>query len=372
MKLTIISHTKHFRNKEGTIVGWGPTITELNQLANDFDQITHVAMFYKGESPQSSMPYTSNKIKFVALPVLGGKTILSKLKSILLAPRVINIVSKEINKSDVFQLRAPTGIGVFLIPFLTIFVKKKGWYKYAGNWMQNNPPFGYRLQRWMLKKQRRKVTVNGEWKNQSNNILAFENPCLTQEDRGVGEAYCNHKNINENINYCFVGGLNNNKGIDKIIDAFKEINSDKIGTLHIVGCGVLKSELEQVASRLSINIVFYGSLPKERVQEIYKNSHFIILPSLSEGFPKVIGEAMNYGCVPIVSDISCIGQYVKNGNNGFLIDPITIEEIKKEIRKSLTITNKEFKDYISKNYNLAYKFTYDYYLERIKNIFKYN
>ena len=45
-----------------------------------------------------------------------------------------------------------------------------------------------------------------------------------------------------------------------------------------------------------------------------------VLPSYSEGFPKVIAEAMNFGCIPIVSDISCIRQYIINGKNGFLIN----------------------------------------------------
>ena len=63
---------------------------------------------------------------------------------------------------------------------------------------------------------------------------------------------------------------------------------------------------------------------------IYSKCDFIILPSKSEGFPKVIGEAMNYGCIPIVSDVSCISQYIQNGVNGFLIKPITSKEIYKK------------------------------------------
>ncbi len=370
MKLVIISHTEHYKQTDGTIVGWGSTVTEINNLVNEFDEITHVAMLHKGEVPQSSLPYTSNNIKFVSLPVLGGNSLLSKLRSIFLAPKVIRIVSKEINKSDVFQLRTPTGIGVFLIPYLTFFKKTKGWYKYAGNWNQENPPLGYRLQRWMLKNQKRKVTVNGKWENQNNNILPFENPCLTKNDRNIGESICNQKQLEDTINYCFVGGINKNKGVDKIINAFKGLNNERIGVLHIVGDGVLKPILEKKAEELFIKVIFHGSLPKKDVQAIYKQSHFILLPSLSEGFPKVIGEAMNYGCIPIVSNISCIGQYVNNGYNGFLLESITIEGLKNEISKSLTLTVKEFKTYISNNYHLANKFTYDYYVDRIKNILK--
>lgn len=367
MKLTIISHTEHYQTPDGSIVGWGPTISEINYLASHFETITHVAMLHKGEVPPSALPYESSNIKFVALPVLGGKSVLSKLKMLFYIPKIISVVSKELKTTDVFQLRTPTGIGVFLIPFLTLFVKKKGWYKYAGNWNQENPPLGYRLQRWMLKKQSRIVTINGKWENQPKNIIAFENPCLTEKDIEIGKKLTESKTLLDKINYCFVGGLNTNKGIDRIVDAFKEIDTPKIGTLHVVGDGVLRKTIKEKAKGLSINCILHGSLPKEQVVEIYKQSHFIILPSQSEGFPKVIGEAMNYGCVPIVSDVSCIGQYVIEGINGYLINPITTDEIKKSIEKSVNISDKSFEMYLKGNYKRATIFTYDYYLKQIQN-----
>ena len=216
MKLLIISHTRHYKNKDGTIVGWGPTINELNNIIDEFDEIVHIGMLHSGIPPQSSLPYTSSKIKFVALPALGGQTFFSKMKMIVYAPKIIRIVSKEIKKSDLFQLRTPTGIGVILIPYLTFFTKVNGWYKYAGNWKQVNKPFGYRLQKWMLKNQKRKVTVNGNWENQAKNVLTYENPCLTEADRLMGKNIVENKELNEKINYCFVGGLNYNKGLSLI------------------------------------------------------------------------------------------------------------------------------------------------------------
>ena len=78
---------------------------------------------------------------------------------------------------DYFQFRAPTGIGVYVIPFLTLYTKTPGWFKYAGNWNQNPAPLGYRIQRRFLKKQNRIVTINGSWDNQPKHCLTFENPC---------------------------------------------------------------------------------------------------------------------------------------------------------------------------------------------------
>src|SRR5690606_41847313 len=67
--------------------------------------------------------------------------------------------------------------------YLTLFCHKKGWYKYAGNWNQKKPPLGYALQRWMLKHQKRKVTINGSWPKQPKHCITFENPCLTEKER---------------------------------------------------------------------------------------------------------------------------------------------------------------------------------------------
>ena len=121
MKLAIISHTEHYKTNDGTIVGWGPTVNEINHLLEIFDTIYHVAMLHDKEAPPSVLPYISNKIIFVPISAVGGRTILSKCNIIFEAPQVIKTVSKTLKQVDYFQLRTPTGIGVFLIPYLTFF-----------------------------------------------------------------------------------------------------------------------------------------------------------------------------------------------------------------------------------------------------------
>lgn len=365
MKLVIISHTKHYKNDQGVLVGWGPTINELNYLANHFTSITHVGMYYNEKAPQSALPYTSDTIQFVSLPKLGGKTLASKLAYFFATPKIISVVLKELKNADAFQLRTPTGIAVFLIPFLTLFSRKKGWFKYAGNWVQNDPSLSFRFQRWMLKKQHRKVTINGTWKGQLNHCITFENPCLTALDRKKGKEIIQSKELTETVDFCFVGGLNTNKGILSILKAFKNISSNKIGAFHIIGDGALKDKVKKESKDLNISIIIHGSLSKEKVIEVYKRCHFLILASKNEGFPKVIGEAMNYGCVPIASDISCIGQYIQKDRNGLLIHPVNTLEIQKQIEKSVALGSEEFNRYLNYNYELANKFTYPYYLENI-------
>ncbi|MEP2280321.1 MAG: capsular biosynthesis protein, partial [Maribacter sp.] len=134
--LTIISHTEHYKKSDGSIVGLGSTVTEINHLLTVFDCILHVAMLHEVPAPPSALPYTSSKITFVALPAVGGTSIQDKLAIIYKAPKILTVIKKALAQSDYFQFRAPTGIGVFVIPYLVFFSQKKGWFKYAGNWKQ--------------------------------------------------------------------------------------------------------------------------------------------------------------------------------------------------------------------------------------------
>uniref|UniRef100_UPI0030ED6F25 glycosyltransferase n=1 Tax=uncultured Algibacter sp. TaxID=298659 RepID=UPI0030ED6F25 len=51
-----------------------------------------------------------------------------------------------------------------------------------------------------------------------------------------------------------------------------------------------------------------------------KESHFLILPSKSEGWPKAVAEAMFFGAIPIATSISCVPYMLGYGNRGVLID----------------------------------------------------
>ena len=337
MKIAIISHTEHYKNKRDTIVGWGPTIKELNNLLEVVDEIIHLAPLHDEEAPKSATEYNSSKITFVPLKKSGGKG-LKKLSILFTAPYNLYTIYKNTRKSDYIQFRAPTGMGIYVLPFLKLVSGKNHWVKYAGNWKDERMPIGNKLQKKWLQKCTSldvKITVNGKWENERANILAFENPCLDDNDRELGKQIISEKKFENTFNFCFVGALNYHKGVDKIINAFSLIEDAKIGELHFVGDGPEKEVFKQQAQKLQCKTIFHGFLPKEKIYEIYAKSHFILLPSKSEGFPKVIGEAMNYGCIPIVSDVSCINQYISNKENGFLIQ-LKKENDLENILKSIT------------------------------------
>ena len=124
MKLLIISHTSHYEQSE-EIVGFSPTVSEINYLSKYFSSIIHLAVLHKNiEAPKNTIKYSSKNIRFIPIKPFGGETLKNKLSIISSSISALFIIQKHLREVDLFQFRAPTSIGVLLIPYLSWFSKK--------------------------------------------------------------------------------------------------------------------------------------------------------------------------------------------------------------------------------------------------------
>jgi len=366
VKLAIISHTEHYKDANGDLVGWGPTISEINYLSDHFETIYHLAFLHEDTPPPSSLPYTANNVIFVALPISGGASFIKKLTILTNLPRTLKIIKSTLKNVDAFQFRAPIGMGVFVIPWLTKMTKKKGWFKYAGNWNQEHPPLGYRIQRGLLKKQSRTVTINGAWADQPSHCLTFENPCLLKEEREEGLEVISSKSYKGPFSLCFVGRLEDPKGVQRIIDALSNL-SDKahLDHIHFIGNGAKFEQYQEQCIAIGLPATFHGFLSRKEVFEVYRKCQFLLLPSTaSEGFPKVIAEGMNFGCIPIISNVSSITQYV-NEENGFVVAPTTSNRLLEVLQEAFCNSEEALNELAISGHTSVKNFTFEYYTHRI-------
>ena len=374
MRVVIISHTEHYRDKNDHIYGWGPTIRELNFLAKE-EQITeliHVAPLHKGEVPRSSMTYTEPNIRFESLKPSGGHGF-KKLSLITHIPYNISKIYRSCKQADWIQFRAPTGIGMYVLPYLALFKRNQYWVKYAGNWIDPDMPLGNKLQKkWLKYVAKCKVTINGNWEK-NERIVNFENPSMSEVEYKQLKSNNKLKSHPDQKGWrlIFIGALNKHKGVHLIIDALRKLKKaevQQIDEMVFVGDGLLRSEFEHQAESLQINCRFCGFLDKPGVFKELEQAHALILPSKSEGFPKVVGEAMAAGCIPIVSDISCIREYIEDGKNGFVLDNICASAIYSVLKRLFCISNDVNKGIISMNQKEAQRFTYEYYNQQLMQL----
>jgi glycosyltransferase involved in cell wall biosynthesis len=92
-----------------------------------------------------------------------------------------------------------------------------------------------------------------------------------------------------------------------------------------------------------------------------KQAHFVILPSESEGWPKILSEGMACGAVPVASDVSAIPQVLKRTKAGFALPRFDVSKFTQAILLSAQNPN-EWKKLSLAGARASYLFTYEYYL----------
>jgi glycosyltransferase involved in cell wall biosynthesis len=124
-----------------------------------------------------------------------------------------------------------------------------------------------------------------------------------------------------------VGRLEKVKGHDYLINAFAKIE-DKSWELSIVGDGSERTNLENLAKELKIEnrVIFHGHLLDFRKQ--LSESQIFVLPSLKEGFPNALIEAMTVPLACICTDFfQGHNEIIDQNVNGMIVPPANIEKL---------------------------------------------
>jgi glycosyltransferase involved in cell wall biosynthesis len=122
---------------------------------------------------------------------------------------------------------------------------------------------------------------------------------------------------------CFVGRLSREKNIQSLISAVQGLDV----ALDIIGDGVLREQLETQARR-NPRVRFLGLVANELLPSYLTKCFAFVLPSLYEGHPKALIEAMSCGLSVIGTDVSGINEIIQHEENGILCgtDPDAIRK----------------------------------------------
>jgi len=361
MKILVVSSAPIFR-KDGKLYAYPPFVDEMDLW---FQYSYSVTIIAPGSYPSdfSLKNFKETQIIFKETPFLQFSNFKTFFQSLLLLPFIINRLFEEMRKTDHIHLRCPGNISLLGCIIQVFFPKKPKTVKYAGNWdPESDQPLSYRLQKWILNNRflsrNIKVLVYGKWKNQSDNIIPFFTASFSEEEIATV-----NKEFDGTLKFMFVGSLSEGKRpliAIKLVEALIAQGVD--ASLKLYGNGVLLEELEDYIknSTFSEAISIEGFRNKKELKQRYRESHFLVLPSKSEGWPKAVAEAMFFGCIPVATNVSCVSWMMGEGERGFVI-PADPDQAKKIILDKLENRN-ELK-VISKN---AQKWSQEYTLERFE------
>lgn len=144
----------------------------------------------------------------------------------------------------------------------------------------------------------------------------------------------------ESVKLLTVGRLVEKKGYEYAIRAMAiSMRKYPIIEYTIVGSGPLKDSLEKLVMQLKIEsrVHFLGECDRKEVQELYRECHLFVLPSITsadgdmEGIPVVLMEAQAVG-MPVVSTIhSGIPEGVLDGRSGYLVPEKDVASLSEKI-----------------------------------------
>lgn len=154
----------------------------------------------------------------------------------------------------------------------------------------------------------------------------------------------------------YLGRLVPEKGLRYLIEAFKQVKTDK--KLVIAGGA---SDTDDFANELQRmvqgddRIIFTGFVQGKLLSELYSNAYIYTLPSDLEGMPLSLLEAMSYGNCCLVSDIPECTEVVED--NAFVFKKSDVNELRTKLQEACdnpTLVfdfKKRAADYICNKYN---------------------
>lgn len=128
----------------------------------------------------------------------------------------------------------------------------------------------------------------------------------------------------------FVGRLSKEKGVRTLLNAWKRLRGVP---LKIIGDGVLKPELEDIADHDGLPVEFLGFRSQPDVLKYIGRAEFIVVPSeCYETFGMAVIEAYACGTPVIASRIGSLNEIVEEGVTGVKFDPCNPQDLAEKVQ----------------------------------------
>ncbi|WP_289057593.1 glycosyltransferase [uncultured Flavobacterium sp.] len=368
-KFVIITHVNHIRNQD-QYYGYAPYVREMNLWLQYVDQLIVVAPLKKDNLTSIDLAYNCNDIFFSNIPDINFITFKSRISSVFKLPVIFWKIFLAMYRADHIHLRCPGNIGLIGCFVQILFPKKVKTAKYAGNWdPKSKQPWTYRLQKYILNNtiltRNMQVLVYGNWDGQSKNIKSFFTATYSQTEKEVVQK----KSFQEGISFVFAGSLSKGKNPLYAIQIVNQLLKKGYNiTFDLFGEGEERNNLQRFIFENKIEkfVFLHGNQDKETIKKAMKESHFVILPSKSEGWPKVIAEGMFWGCVALSTNVSCVSDMLDNGKRGMFLTM----NLEKDVLQIEKILNNESEFFFKSKLALTWsqEYTTEVFNEEIKKL----
>lgn len=154
-------------------------------------------------------------------------------------------------------------------------------------------------------------------------------PCIDNGKKDI------NSQSRDKLNITFLGTINKQKGVFDMINcmfAYRDFLSTRVH-LHLAGVGD-QDKLNTLIRQYDMEdwVTYHGWLDLDAKQKLFIKTDIYLQPSYFESLGIAILEAMSYGIPIIATRVGGIPELVHHEDNGFLIDPVDIDQLFSAIR----------------------------------------
>jgi glycosyltransferase involved in cell wall biosynthesis len=367
MKLLIISSAPLIC-KNGRYHAYSPYIKEVAIWARYANEVSFVSPTWETDRgilcSEADFPIS----KLYETKDFNIKTARSFFNALRFSAGNFYLLFKAMRRADHIHLRCPGNLGFMGCIAQVFFPGKTKTAKYAGNWdPAAKQPTSYKIQRWILGNtfltRNMQVLVYGQWRNSTRNIKPFFTATY-REDR---KAAVSPRELSGTVKFIFVGTLSEGKQPLYALQLVEALNKKgRRATIDFYGEGKQRGPLESYIAEKQLGdfAKLRGNANAEAMVTVYKESHFLVLPSKSEGWPKVVAEAMFWGCVPLATGVSCVPYMLGSGKRGIVLQAELESDL--DALTKLLDNQPEYDAKVSESISWSRQFTLDLFEKEIK------
>lgn len=135
----------------------------------------------------------------------------------------------------------------------------------------------------------------------------------------------------------YVGRLTAQKNLHALIEACAQLDHP----LHIVGTGEQLADLRSHATKVKCEMTILGTVPNEELAELLHEYTVFVLPSLHEGLPKALIEAMGTGMICVGTNVPGTIDIIEDGKTGYLTRGVSADAIADALKRALAERRRE-------------------------------
>ncbi len=335
MRLVVISHKLVWASHESPF-GFstdGGFPVQMEAISEMFDSTTLIVPCDRGAAGRGLAPLVGRNLRVVPLSVPRGKGIVRKLRFPAWLMVSLLPIWREVRGADAVHTPIPGDVGTIGM-LLALVMRKPLFVRHCGNWLVQRT-LAERFWKWGMEffgGGRNVMFATGG----SSAAPSPRNPNVkwifsTSLRRGqMNGVQPKQLPGDGSVRLVIACRQEEGKGTDVVIEAMPKIlQAFPKAKLDVIGDGSLLPRLKQQAAQLGVDerIDFHGKLEHSQVLSMFGSEHLMCYPtSASEGFPKVVLEALANGIPVVTTKVSVLPQLMEKGC-GVLIDSASPEAL---------------------------------------------